>query len=250
MARRRPTEPTANPARGVVLVVVAVLVGLFLLRNGLDTTVTTSGPTGTDGGTSTDAGTDGTDSGTDGTTTSTIGLRAPADVPTIVLNGSGVSGAAKKYSTALPTRATTSPTPTATTPRTRRTPPRCSTPPASSGRRRRSRSPSARRPPPCGARHHHAGHHRRRVGDRGARRRPRGQGPARLTRRSRGATAQPIRVTRTVTSKSIVACTGSATTPRAGRSGPPPRRATRSGTGGWRRRPGRSSWWPRTAPGR
>jgi hypothetical protein len=101
MARRRPTEPTANPARGVILVVVAVLIGLFLLRNGIDTTVTTSGPTGADGGSSTDAGTDGTDSGTDGTTPSTVGLRSPADVPTIVLNGSGVSGAAKKYSTAL-----------------------------------------------------------------------------------------------------------------------------------------------------
>lgn len=99
MARRRPTEPTANPARGIVLVVVAVLIGLFLLRNGIDTSVTTSaGPSSTDGGASSDAG---TDSGTDGTTSSTIGLRSPVDVPTIVLNGSGVSGAAKKYSVAL-----------------------------------------------------------------------------------------------------------------------------------------------------
>jgi hypothetical protein len=32
MARRRPAEPTVNPARGAALVVVAVLIGLFLLR--------------------------------------------------------------------------------------------------------------------------------------------------------------------------------------------------------------------------
>ena len=37
MARRRPAEPAANPARGAALVVVAVLIGLVLLRNGLDT---------------------------------------------------------------------------------------------------------------------------------------------------------------------------------------------------------------------
>ena len=101
MSRRRPTEPAANPARGIVLVVVAVLIGLFLLRNGIDTTVSTSGPTGSDGsGETTDGGTS-TDSGTDGGTSSTIGLRLPGQVPTIVLNGSGVAGAAKKYSTAL-----------------------------------------------------------------------------------------------------------------------------------------------------
>ena len=102
MSRRRPTEPTANPARGIALVVVAVLIGLFLLRNGIDTTVSTSGPTGSDGsGASTDGDT-GTDAGTDGTTSSTlIGLRSPGEVPTIVLNASGVAGAAKKYSTAL-----------------------------------------------------------------------------------------------------------------------------------------------------
>lgn len=94
---RRPTEPAANPARGVALVVVAVLVGLFLLRNGLDTSETVA-PTNSDRGS--DVGT--TDSaGADNTTSTTLGLRSPPDVPTIVLNGSGVAGAAKKYSTAL-----------------------------------------------------------------------------------------------------------------------------------------------------
>ena len=53
MARRRPAEPTANPARGAALVVVAVVIGLFLLRNGLDTSeaITNSGqrPAAADG---------------------------------------------------------------------------------------------------------------------------------------------------------------------------------------------------------
>ena len=98
MARRRPTETVANPARGAAL---AVLIGLFLLRNGLDTDVSATGPSG---GGSTDLGaTDGgTDEGeTDGTTDTTVAVRPPSQVPTIVLNGSGVSGAAKRYSTLL-----------------------------------------------------------------------------------------------------------------------------------------------------
>jgi hypothetical protein len=101
MARRRPTEPAANPARGAVLVIVAVLVGLFLLRNGIDTTTTTT--TGsTDKGSSTDSDAT-TDGGTDtaDSSTSTIGTRLPAEVPTIVLNGTTVNGAAKKWSTYL-----------------------------------------------------------------------------------------------------------------------------------------------------
>jgi hypothetical protein len=99
MARRRPTEPTANPARGAALVVVAILVGLFLLRNGIDTTTTATGST--DKGASTDAG--GTDTGTDSdsTTSSTLGLRDPAQTPTVVLNGTQVNGAAKKWSSFL-----------------------------------------------------------------------------------------------------------------------------------------------------
>jgi len=108
MARRRPTEPTVNPARGAALVVVAVLVGLFLLRNGLDTSevVTASrDDSSTDGS---DAGDDeGTDEAADegatdeGTTETTVAARTPDQVPTIVLNGSGVSGAAGNYSEVL-----------------------------------------------------------------------------------------------------------------------------------------------------
>jgi hypothetical protein len=96
MARRRPTEAVANPARGAALVVVAVLVGLFLLRNGLDTSAVV---TSTDGGNTTAGATDSTD--TTVATSVTVALRPPAQVPTIVLNGSGVSGAAKRYSALL-----------------------------------------------------------------------------------------------------------------------------------------------------
>jgi hypothetical protein len=103
MARRRPAEPTVNPARGVALVVVAVLIGLFLLRNGLDTSeAITANPGGSDGSSDSSDGSDAADGGTDdATTTTTIPLRDPVDVPTIVLNDSGVGGAAGKYSDAL-----------------------------------------------------------------------------------------------------------------------------------------------------
>ena len=103
MARRRPTEPTANPARGAALVVVAVLVGLFLLQNGLDTSVAITanrGGSGSDTSGSSD-GSDSADGGTDDTTTTTLAPREPAEVPTIVLNDSGVAGAAGKYTDAL-----------------------------------------------------------------------------------------------------------------------------------------------------
>lgn len=101
MARRRPTEPTVNPARGAALVVAAVLLGLVLLRNGLDTSeVVTSSPDNGSSDGSSDSGTDAaTDSG-DATTT-TLGVKAPFEVTVIVLNGTSVGGAAGKYSTAL-----------------------------------------------------------------------------------------------------------------------------------------------------
>jgi hypothetical protein len=99
MARRRPSESTVNPARGAALVVVAVVIGLFLLRNGLDTSeAITNRPKGSTG---IDGSTDGTDGGTDGTTSTTVASRLPADVPTIVLNDSGTSGTAGKYSDVL-----------------------------------------------------------------------------------------------------------------------------------------------------
>ena len=102
MARRRPAEPTVNPARGAALVVVAVVIGLFLLREGLDTSeAVTTNPSeqGSDSSDSSDSA-DGTDEG-DGTTSTTLETRAPGEVPTIVLNDSGISGAAGTYSDAL-----------------------------------------------------------------------------------------------------------------------------------------------------
>ena len=105
MARRQP-EPTANPARGAALVVVAVVIGLLLLREGLDTSeaITTNGGNGsqTSDGSDSSGSTDGTDEGAaDGTTTTTIAVRPPAEVPTIVLNDSGIAGAAGSYSDVL-----------------------------------------------------------------------------------------------------------------------------------------------------
>ena len=102
MARRRPTEPTVNPARGAALVVVAVLIGLFLLREGLDTSeaVSTDPSEQSDGPSDSGDTTDGTDEGED-TTSTTLAIRPPAEVPTIVLNDSGIAGAAGTYSDVL-----------------------------------------------------------------------------------------------------------------------------------------------------
>jgi hypothetical protein len=102
MARRRP-EPTANPARGAALVVVAVLIGLLLLREGLDTSEAVTTNDSSDGqadGGDASSGDDGSD-GTADTTTTTVAVRPPAEVPTIVLNDSGVAGAAGNYSDLL-----------------------------------------------------------------------------------------------------------------------------------------------------
>jgi hypothetical protein len=102
MARRRPAEPTANPARGAALVVVAVVIGLFLLREGLDTSEAVSTGSKEEATDSSDAGaSDSTDQGTDDTTTTTVAGRPPGEVPTIVLNDSGIAGAAGSYSDVL-----------------------------------------------------------------------------------------------------------------------------------------------------
>jgi hypothetical protein len=100
MARRRPTEPVVNPARGAVLVVVAVLVGLLLLRNGLDTSEVITASKGDD---SSDSSGDKAPDDTADTTPTTEAVRSPAEVTVIVLNGTSptVNGAAGKYSTAI-----------------------------------------------------------------------------------------------------------------------------------------------------
>ena len=94
MATRRPAESSVNPARGIALVVAAVLIGLFLIRYSLDSSENVESKEGSPPTTAE------ANSGK-GTTTTTVALRPPADVPTIVLNGSGVTGAAKVYSTTL-----------------------------------------------------------------------------------------------------------------------------------------------------
>lgn len=99
MARRRPTEPTVNPARGAALVVVAVLVGLLLLRNGLDTSEVVTSSKGDD---SSEGSGEGDGDGAE-TTSTTIAVRSPAEVTVIVLNGTSVGGAAGKYSVAIGT---------------------------------------------------------------------------------------------------------------------------------------------------
>ena len=103
MARRRPAEPTVNPARGAALVVVAVVIGLFLLREGLDTSEAVTANSSDEGSDSSDSSdsSDGTDEGDDGTTSTTLATRPPGEVPTIVLNDSGMAGAAGTYSDVL-----------------------------------------------------------------------------------------------------------------------------------------------------
>lgn len=94
MARRRPTEPTVNPARGAALVVAAVVVGLLLLRNGLDTSEVITASKG-------DKSTAEKPKDEESTTSSTVVTRSPAQVTVIVLNGTSVSGAAGEYSTSI-----------------------------------------------------------------------------------------------------------------------------------------------------
>lgn len=105
MARRRPTEPTVNPARGAALVVVAVLVGLLLLRNGIDTsevvTATRDEDSSNDSGDSGDTGDESTDDTTPEETETTVPLKSPAEVTVIVFNASSTNGAGGKYTTAL-----------------------------------------------------------------------------------------------------------------------------------------------------
>ena len=93
---RPPTEGPSNPARGIVLLAAAVVLGLFLLRALEDSAPSddiATAPTGTTaaGGEATDttAGEDGGD-----TTTTAAPLRQPAEVVVRVANVSGVSGAA------------------------------------------------------------------------------------------------------------------------------------------------------------
>lgn len=108
--RRRPSQPAAppaagSPARGVILVVVALAIGVFLLRD--DDVASTQVAVGTDQ-TSQDTGADGEPEvdgdgagGEEDPTTTTAALRPPAEVKVLVANGSGVNGAAGATTSAL-----------------------------------------------------------------------------------------------------------------------------------------------------
>ena len=91
MSARR-SEPAASPARGALLVAVAVVVGLVLIRSGLDTGEIASS-TGDNGGPTTTTG--------ESSTSSTAAARQPGDVTVIVANASGIDGAASRLTTNL-----------------------------------------------------------------------------------------------------------------------------------------------------
>lgn len=89
----RPRTAGSNPARGVVLVAVAVILGLFLLR-AIDDTSTPEGAVTTDPGSAVGStGAPAGDGGGESTTTETS-VRPPAEVTVRVANASGVQGAA------------------------------------------------------------------------------------------------------------------------------------------------------------
>jgi hypothetical protein len=106
--RRRPAQPSqpagqGSVARGVALVVVAVVIGLLLLRD--DDSASTQVAVGTDGsGEVADGGEVDPDAGDDtvtSTTSTTVALRPPSEVKVLVANGSGVNGAAGGTTDAL-----------------------------------------------------------------------------------------------------------------------------------------------------
>lgn len=100
--RRQPPAPPSTPAqgsaaKGIVLVVVAVLIGIGLLRD------SDSGATSVAVGAADDPAAPANDDNatTSSTTTTTTAPRAPADVKVLVANGSSVSGAAGAQTDAL-----------------------------------------------------------------------------------------------------------------------------------------------------
>jgi LytR cell envelope-related transcriptional attenuator len=102
-----------SPARGVALIATAVIIGLFVLRNGFETQDPSDvAPVVADTTDTTAAGTPGTEATTD--TTAAPAPRPPAEVTVLVANTTGVGGAAgglsenlkgKGYVTAAPTDA-------------------------------------------------------------------------------------------------------------------------------------------------
>jgi hypothetical protein len=105
-AKGRPTGPDATAARGIALVALAMIVGVFLLLKGFDSEGTlvdgdTGQPVTTDEGQNGDDGESPTTDGGPDVSVLTPTTRPPADVSVLVANGSGVSGAAAAISERL-----------------------------------------------------------------------------------------------------------------------------------------------------
>lgn len=97
---KRTRPPAPSVARGAALVVVAVLVGLVLLREGIDTSVVVQAERPI---TEPDAPTPDEQEDPEPEPVEPV-VRPPEQVLTAVLNGSGVAGAAGVYTTALAER--------------------------------------------------------------------------------------------------------------------------------------------------
>ncbi|MGH9209789.1 MAG: LytR C-terminal domain-containing protein [Acidimicrobiales bacterium] len=93
------SQARANPARGIALIATAVIVGIFLLRNGWED----GGSVAADG--ADDSAAAGATGGDDGagteTTATTVAPRQPGEITVRVLNASGVAGAAGATTDAL-----------------------------------------------------------------------------------------------------------------------------------------------------
>jgi hypothetical protein len=106
-AKGRPTGPDATAARGIALVALAMIVGVFLLLKGFDSEGTlvdgdTGQPVTTEDGQNGDDGeSPTTDGGGPDVSVLTPTTRPPADVSVLVANGSGVARAAAGVSDQL-----------------------------------------------------------------------------------------------------------------------------------------------------
>jgi hypothetical protein len=84
-------QPAGGSLRGALLVAAAVVLGVVLIRSGLDTDDALSAGSGSSGTTTT----------TDGATTTSVAARPPGEVVVLVANGSGVDGAAGRLTTTI-----------------------------------------------------------------------------------------------------------------------------------------------------
>jgi hypothetical protein len=95
------TQARANPARGLALIATAVIVGIFLLRNGFGDQDISS--IGSDGPAVTEAngGGTGAEGSTDTTAAAQPDVKEPAEVTVRVANAAGVNGAAGEWTTTI-----------------------------------------------------------------------------------------------------------------------------------------------------